>query len=62
MATYKPCPFCGGKIVRMRAIDLIGGNPETRYLGCKTCDVTLSFGRCKSEQELVARWNKRKPE
>lgn len=57
--TLETCPFCGGEVVRMTFCDLMGGNPNTRYIGCKQCDMTVSFGNCRSEAELALRWNRR---
>lgn len=51
----KPCPFCGGKAVRMSFLDDVG----TRYVGCKKCDAVISFGMCPTEGNLRKRWNKR---
>ena len=55
----KPCPFCGGKAVRMSFMDMVQAPhiKATRFIGCKNCAV-VSFTDVTAE-EVVEAWNTR---
>ena len=55
----KPCPFCGGKAVRVSFLD---SNPDpdakaTRYFACRKCCVASFTGVTDAEARYA--WNRR---
>lgn len=64
----RPCPFCGGKAVRLPMMDGFdrpgwlsrpaAGTRATRFVGCGRCCV-VSFAGV-TEEECAAKWNGRR--
>ena len=50
MEKLKPCPFCGGKNIRV-------WNTRTHWVSCDDCLVSTSC--VPTEKEAVERWNRR---
>lgn len=55
----KPCPFCGGKAVRVGFLDTTDPltGLGTRFIGCKRCCV-VSFANV-TDRGAIEAWNRR---
>lgn len=51
----KPCPFCGGKAVRLNFLDR---ELMRTMFGCRKCHTTVQFART-TEAEAIEAWNTR---
>lgn len=56
----KPCPFCGGEVVRLTMLDssMDAYKKATRYFGCRRCAVVSFCGM--TDAEAISAWNRRK--
>lgn len=54
--TLKPCPFCGGEAVILKA-DQYHVFPDTYYVSCTKC--TAGVGPLDTEAEAIEAWNRR---
>lgn len=56
MSDLKPCPFCGGEAIILKA-DQYHQFPNTHYISCRDC--TAGIGPLDTEAEAIEAWNRR---
>ena len=60
MEKLKPCPFCGGEAVVVRAKSTSYFKREVPYkVKCGHCPCALAYTFFKSKEQAIAAWNRR---
>lgn len=58
MRELKPCPFCGGKIIKIK-FESSDFSSERHFLECQSCYIEASYNTC--IDSAIALWNERVP-